>query len=120
VRVDGSVPSGQVGTIALAALRHAQSTDRPAVVPVRRASLVFAAFSHIRATPETGLQDGVPIYKLRILDALIDRLSNRRKTLVTGDLAESVDARIERLARELSGSRGEALHGTLAWPWIRG
>ncbi len=47
----------------------------------------------------------MPIYKLRILDALIDRLSRGRKMTSTEGLSESVDARIERFTRKLHAHR---------------
>jgi hypothetical protein len=67
------VSSGsQVGVVAVAAVRYAQADGPSAVLPVRRAELLYANFRHIQVRPDTRLEDGIPLYKLKILDALID------------------------------------------------
>jgi hypothetical protein len=44
-------------------------------MPVRPAEQIYANFRHIQVRPDSRLEDGIPLYKLKILDALIDSLS---------------------------------------------
>jgi hypothetical protein len=64
-----------VGVVAITALRYAQSDGVDVVMPVRPAQQIFANFRHIQLRPDSRLEGGVPLYKLRILDSLIDHLS---------------------------------------------
>jgi hypothetical protein len=73
--VEGVSAGGHVGVMAITALRYAQSDGVDLIMPVRPAQQVFANFRHIQVLPDFRLQDGVPLYKLKILDALIDSLS---------------------------------------------
>ena len=73
--VEGVTAGGQVGLVALTAVRYAQPDAPGVVMPVRRAQMVYASFKHIQVCPDSSLKDGVPLYKLRILDTLIDQLS---------------------------------------------
>jgi hypothetical protein len=57
------------------AIRSAQSDAEGVVMPVRPAQAIYANFRHIQVLPDTRLQDGVPLYKLRILDSLIERMA---------------------------------------------
>jgi hypothetical protein len=66
---------GHVGVVAMTALRYAQSDGGDVIVPVRPADALSASFRHIRTRPDTRLEDGIPLYKLRILDMLIDHLA---------------------------------------------
>jgi hypothetical protein len=117
--VQGVTASGQVGMVALTAVRYAQADAPGIVMPVRRAQMVYANFTHIQVRPDSRLHDGVPLYKLRILDTLIDQLSRkaeaniitsqrRDKTAMHAD-AGSIDAMITEMSAELrtaGGSRG--------------
>ncbi len=71
--VTGITPGGSIGVAAITALRYAQRDD--VLVPVRRAEQLYANFRHIQVRPSSGGEDGVPLYKLRVLDSLIDSLS---------------------------------------------
>jgi len=61
--------------VAITALRYAQTDGHDVVMPVRPAQAVYANFKHIQVRPDSRLEDGVPLYKLKILDSLIDQLS---------------------------------------------
>lgn len=73
--VAGVSSGGHVGVVAITALRYAQSDGPDVVMPVRPAETIFASFRHIRVRPDFRLEEGVPLYKLKILDALIEHLS---------------------------------------------
>ncbi len=94
----GVTAGANVGVISMTALRYAQADAGELVVPVRPAQLISANFRHIRVRPDSSLKDGVPLYKLKILDTLIDHLS--RKSPVPGVDSSSIDA----LITEMSGS----------------
>jgi hypothetical protein len=70
--VQGVSSGSQVGVVAVAAVRYAQADGPGVVLPVRRAELLYANFRHIQVRPDTRLEDGIPLYKLKILDTLID------------------------------------------------
>jgi hypothetical protein len=71
---------GNVGVVAITALRYAQSDGINVVMPVRPAQQIFANFRHIQLRPDSRLEEGIPLYKLRILDSLIDHLSRAETT----------------------------------------
>lgn len=73
--IQGVTAGGQVGMVALTAVRYAQTDNSPIVLPVRPSDAIHANFRHIDVLPDTTLAEGVPLYKLRILDTLIDQLS---------------------------------------------
>ena len=106
--IQGVTSGGHVGVAAITALRYAQSDGADIVMPVRPAELIQANFRHIQVRPDSRLDDGVPLYKLKILDTLIDHLSRD-----TGGAAQagpvtrqgahsgSIDTLITRMASEL-------------------
>jgi hypothetical protein len=73
--IEGVSSAGRIGTVALAALRYAQPSGERAVLPVRPADMRYASFRHIQLLPDTRAGEGVPLYKLKILDALIERIA---------------------------------------------
>ncbi len=97
-----------VGVISMTALRYAQADAGDLVVAVRPAQLISANFRHIQVRPDSSLEDGVPLYKLKILDTLIDHLSRQ-------DPAPRVDSRsIDTTIAEMSNSfraQGNQGHG---------
>ena len=106
--IQGVTSGGNVGVAAITALRYAQSDGRDIVMPVRPAELINANFRHIQVRPDSRLDDGVPLYKLKILDTLIDSLSRdnvggvQSSTLRRqGAGSPSIDGLITRMAREL-------------------
>jgi hypothetical protein len=103
--VAGATAGSHVGVISLAAVRYAQPGSGSPVMPVRPAELIYANFHHIRVQPDTRLQDGVPIYKLKILDSLIDHLSARRPG--AGVDAGSIDSVIIEMSKGLRGAYRE-------------
>jgi hypothetical protein len=83
--VQGVSSGSQVGVVAMAALRYAQTDGASVVLPVRRAEMLYANFRHIQVRPDTSREDGIPLYKLKILDTLIDSFA--RGTGETGAAA---------------------------------
>jgi hypothetical protein len=111
--IQGVTSGGHIGVAAITALRYAQSDGRDVVMPVRPAELIHANFRHIQVRPDSRLEDGVPLYKLKILDTLIDQLSRDSGREVQGRAltrwgtgSASVDNMIMRMASELQ--RGTA------------
>ena len=116
--IQGVSTGGQVGMVALAAVRYAQSDAPGVVMPVRRAQMIYASFKHIQVRPDSQLQDGVPLYKLRILDTLIDQMSPKAETdasaadrpgrgTIHADAA-SIDTVIAGLSSELRSTEGSS------------
>jgi hypothetical protein len=73
-------------------------------MPVRPAQVVYANFKHIQVRPDSRLEDGVPLYKLKILDTLIDHLS-RKKQAPSAD-ASSIDSVIVEMSRSFRAAGG--------------
>jgi hypothetical protein len=95
-----AVTSGShIGVVSMTALRYAQADAGEVVIPVRPSQVVHANFKHIQALPEWRQQDGVPLYKLRILDALIDQFSPKGRTSPLD--SESIDLTIGEMSRAL-------------------
>jgi hypothetical protein len=99
--VAGVEANGHVGVISMTALRYAQPGSVQPVMPVRRAEAIYANFRHIQVQPDSRLQDGVPLYKLKILDMLIDRFSPKKASAVD---AGSIDSVIVQMSRGLRGA----------------
>jgi hypothetical protein len=71
------------------------------VLPVRPADAHYASFQHIQVLPDTRAGDGVPLYKLKILDALIERISRTQGSAGPGGAPrgdQPVDERIRALS----------------------
>jgi len=100
--IAGVSSGGQVGVVAITALRYAQSDGAAIVMPVRPAQQIFANFRHIQVRPDSRLEEGVPLYKLKILDSLIDSLSGSHAP--AGMRVMSVDQKIDFLSLELRGA----------------
>ncbi len=98
--VSGAQANGHVGVISMTALRYAQPGSVQPVMPVRPAEVIYANFRHIQVQPDSRLQDGVPLYKLKILDMLIDRFSPAPSTPVN---AGSIDTIIAEVSKGLRG-----------------
>ena len=77
--VSGITTGSQVGVVSMTAVRYAQPAAGEPILPVRPAQMVAATFRHIQVRPDSRLDNGVPIYKLKILDTLIDHLSSRQR-----------------------------------------
>jgi hypothetical protein len=112
--IQGVSSGGQVGIVAITAMRYAQSDGGTVVVPVRPAQMINASFKHIQMRPDSRLQDGVPLYKLKILDSLIDHMAKATPNGAGLVGKSGVDAvTIDGLIATMSGSaRAEA--GTAA------
>jgi hypothetical protein len=106
--VEGVTSGGRVGVVAIAALRYAQSDGQDVILPVRPSQAVYANFRHIQVRPDSRLEDGIPLYKLKILDTLIEQLSRSKGTAGAADdvgtreaNAKTVDTLIANLASTL-------------------
>ncbi len=115
--IQGVTSGGHVGVAAITALRYAQSDGRDVVMPVRPAEVIHANFRHIQVRPDSRLDDGVPLYKLKILDTLIDSLSREsggaapvqeRKVTQPGGGGAGIDTLIMRMASELRQGSAQA------------
>ena len=87
----------------------------------RRAEMLYANFRHIQVRPDTRLEAGIPLYKLKILDTLIDSLTRgagKRESRAgrrcagtrAAPSADTIDQMISAAARNLraDGSGGAA------------
>jgi hypothetical protein len=105
--VQGVSSGSQVGVVAMAALRYARPGGPSVVLPVRRAEMLYANFRHIQVRPDTRLDAGIPLYKLKILDTLIDSL-----TRGAGEAAKlGAGSAVVRGAREAGPAAMESLSG---------
>lgn len=106
--VAGVTAGGHVGVASMTALRYAQMDGAEAIMPVRPAQLIYANFRHIQVLPDPRLQDGIPLYKLKMLDTLIEQLSpgKPRPTINAG----SIDSIIGELSHGMTP--GTSLHGS--------
>jgi hypothetical protein len=111
--VAGVTSGGNVGVVSMTAVRYAQSEGGAVILPVRPAQLVYANFKHIQVRPDSHLRDGIPLYKLKILDTLIDHLT-QKKPLPSVD-AGSIDSTIAELSRgfRAAGAAGQSYRGGL-------
>jgi hypothetical protein len=76
--VEGAGSIRTAGMAAIGALAFSGSGSARVSLPVRPAFAMYARFKHIKAVPDSSLRDGIPMYKLAILDSLIERLSGSR------------------------------------------
>jgi len=109
--VAGVSTGGQVGVISMTAVRYAQPSSGEPIMPVRPAQLVYANFRHILVQPDSHLERGVPLYKLKILDTLIDHLSPKQAAPRVD--AASIDSVIVEMSQ---GFRGAYRAGFLPAP----
>jgi hypothetical protein len=109
--VAGVTAGGHVGVVSMTALRYAQSDGGDVIMPVRPAQLIYANFKHIQVRPDSRLQDGIPLYKLKILDTLIEQMSHK-KSLPSVD-AGSIDSALAEMSRgfRAAGSAGQPYRG---------
>jgi hypothetical protein len=106
--VSGAI--GAIGSLAIPAISTLHSTGRTMSFPVRPAYTLYANFKHIQVFPDSSLEGGIPLYKLTVLDTLLDRLSRGpsaaaeaatpKQTRIT---AENIDGAIAALAGRLKG-----------------
>jgi hypothetical protein len=88
-------------------------------LPVRPAYILFANFKHIQVVPDSRIENGVPLYKLSILDRLLDLMaktgSARAQARAAG--SDSIDTLIEGISWELRARREPSFtSGTLPEP----
>jgi len=110
---DGISASSTAGIGSIVAVRGARDDATGVVMPVRPAQAIFASFRHIQVLPDSRLQDGVPLYKLRILDALIDRAALGPAQATGARTEKGVDTLISDLSQRLrtGGAGGEGPGG---------
>ena len=103
--IEGVSSAGRVGTPVTAAVSIAHSDGARVILPVRRADLLYANFRHIQVLPDTRLQEGIPVYKLKLLDTLIDRFARPEGSGFAAGLRKltpgSVDGLLEEITRWL-------------------
>jgi len=110
--IAGVSSAGRIGTPVTAAVSIAHSDGARVILPIRRADLVYANFRHIQVLPDSRLQDGIPVYKLKLLDTLIERFARIEGSgFAAGNrkiAPGSVDGLLEEMSRWLrtEGSRG--------------
>ena len=124
--VSGITTGSQVGVVSMTAVRYAQPAAGEPILPVRPAQMVAATFRHIQVRPDSRLDNGIPIYKLKILDTLIDHLSPRQPaadgSAASGSAASESTAKvnaatIDSVIMEMSrGMRGAFQAGSLPAP----
>jgi hypothetical protein len=101
----GVSAGGHVGVVSMTALRYAQSDAGDVIMPVRPAQLIYANFKHIQVRPDSRLEDGIPLYKLKILDTLIEQLSQKKpQPSVDAGSIDSVIMEMSRGFRPAGGS----------------
>jgi len=134
--IQGVSAGGSVGVIAATAVHYAQMDGKSLILPVRPAQMINASFKHIQMRPDSRLQDGVPLYKLKILDTLIEQFSRTQAAVpaaVSGAAAgagtaaqssvsfsaphaDNVDAIIASVSERLRGSGASYRVGFLPEP----
>jgi hypothetical protein len=84
--IQGVSAGGNIGVVAVTALRYAHADGQALILPVRPAQMINANFKHIQMRPDSSLENGIPLYKLKILDTLIDQLSRKDAAGAAGAL----------------------------------
>jgi hypothetical protein len=87
-------------------IRIQNMQDGRITVPVKPAHAVYARFKHVLGVPSQ--EGGTPMFKLRVLDNLIDRLIRYSEQVPTREQlqdldAEAIDPLINRLEERLRG-----------------
>jgi len=100
-----------IGVVSMTAVRYAQPAAGEPIIPVRPSQMINANFRHIQVRPDSRADGGIPFYKLKILDTLIDHLSPRKPA--AGVDASTIDSVITEMSR---GLRGAFQAGTLPAP----
>jgi len=101
--IQGVSSGGHVGVVALTALRYAQTDGYAVIMPVRPAQAIVANFKHIQLRPDSRLEDGIPLYKLKILDSLIDQMAKTGAASPPGESGPGNSARIGITAKNIDG-----------------
>ena len=95
------------GTVPYSNVMHARHSNKKVSLPVQRQQYLYARFKHVVGVPPHGSNRGLSLFKLKILDNIIERLSSMQskkgggKTDVTGLDAKALDAMIEKYKSEL-------------------
>lgn len=101
------------GSAAIGSLPHSGYVARgyaqaKLAVPVAPASFIYSQFEHVSGVPAPEGTRGVSVSKLKILDVMIDQLSElkRRPDIDRGSLSEErIDALIDQYQKEIRGAR---------------
>jgi hypothetical protein len=82
---------------------HMRNGTGKVAVPVQRNHMLYAHFKHITGIPANKNVSGVPVYKLRILDNLIERLVGHKvdSTRFLQITEENIDMIIEQVKNEV-------------------
>jgi hypothetical protein len=95
-----------VASMAVTALPSIQSAGRKLSFRMQPSVAVYASFKHIQVIPDSTLKGGIPLYKLTLLDRLIEMLSGTPAAgMVEGKkvTAESIDRVIGDITQRLRG-----------------
>ena len=99
-----------VPIISFPTIMRIQETRSKIHYPVKPLGSISAVFKHINAIPSRQGVGGISLYKLRILDGLIEKListgkyGNEREIAVERINKESIDRVIEKLSAQLKAS----------------
>ncbi|MEJ2662786.1 MAG: hypothetical protein P8107_01900 [Spirochaetia bacterium] len=81
-------------------------------VPVNRFLSPSVALKHLIGVPSSGSLEGIPLYKLRILDNLIERLTRLKKDGTSAGQADrvtagNIDGMIKEIASQVKNAYGK-------------
>ena len=80
-------------------LLRVQGTNSRMSLPVQRAHFVYARFKHIKGVPSA--DGGVSVFKLRLLDNLLDKmLAVKGSLVIDADNIDKITQRLESALRE--------------------
>lgn len=107
-------------TIASAGLNVSMSASGRTTVPVSRGSYIYSHFKHVSGVPAPEGVQGASVSKLKILDTLIDRLSQMRKNSASsfvdrGD--DSSEKRIDALIEQYQNQVKQLSAASVAMPY---
>ncbi|MCA1949228.1 MAG: hypothetical protein LDL24_01540 [Treponema sp.] len=74
-------------------------------LPVSRSSYIYSHFKHVSGIPAEEGQPGVPITKLKILDALIDQLSQMKRDVQSPVSVDHIDTLIDQYKKEIEAAQ---------------
>jgi len=95
------------GTVPYSNVIYAKHSNQKLSLPVQRQQYLYARFKHVVGVPAHGSGKGLSIFKLKLLDNIIERLSSmqsdkiNKKTDITGMDAKALDAMIEKYKSKL-------------------
>jgi len=100
---------GGVTPIVFPNLIRVQGTNSRMSLPIQRVHFVYARFKHIKGVPSA--DGGVSVFKLRVLDNLLDNLLAVKGTFaIYGDKMKDINAdNIDQITRRLQSALRDSL-----------